>query len=102
MEQARPLLGWSDLEELSEHDIEIGSHGCRHLELDVVPLQIARGVIERSRRESAPPSRRQPVSAIPSATTAHAFATSSPVQATRQPARSDVGSTPQLPYCLVA
>ena len=50
-EQERPLLSWSDLEELAQHDIEIGSHGCRHLELDVIPLETARDEIERSRSE---------------------------------------------------
>ena len=49
-EQHRPLLGWSDLEEVSAHDIEIGSHGCRHLELDVIHPEVARDEIERSRR----------------------------------------------------
>jgi peptidoglycan/xylan/chitin deacetylase (PgdA/CDA1 family) len=49
-EQRRPLLSWSDLEGISAHDIEIGSHGCRHLELDAVSPEVARDEIERSRR----------------------------------------------------
>lgn len=49
-EQRRPLLSWSDLEDISTYDVEIGSHGCRHLELDSINPEVAREEIERSRQ----------------------------------------------------
>ena len=49
-ERRRLLLSWSELEEVSTNDIEIGSHGCRHLELDAIHPEFARDEIERSRQ----------------------------------------------------
>lgn len=50
-ERARPLLGWHELEDLAAQAAEIGSHTCRHLELDAIEPKLAREEIERSRRE---------------------------------------------------
>lgn len=49
----RRLLGWSDLIELAGNGIEIGSHGCRHLPLDTLPVAQAREEIYRSRMDIA-------------------------------------------------
>lgn len=49
-ERNLPLLDWSDLAALAGEGIELGSHGHRHLELDVVPTALARYDVTASRR----------------------------------------------------
>ncbi|THJ74589.1 polysaccharide deacetylase family protein [Candidatus Frankia alpina] len=49
-ERNLPLLDWPDLADLAGEGIELGSHGHRHLELDVVPTALARYDVTASRR----------------------------------------------------
>ncbi|WP_423748142.1 polysaccharide deacetylase family protein [Frankia canadensis] len=49
-ERNLPLLDWSDLAALADEGVELGSHGHRHLELDVVPTALARYDVTASRR----------------------------------------------------
>ncbi|MCK9897547.1 polysaccharide deacetylase family protein [Frankia sp. AgB32] len=49
-ERNLPLLDWSDLAALADEGVELGSHGHRYLELDVVPTAIARYDVTASRR----------------------------------------------------
>ena len=46
----RPLVSWTEARELAEHGIEIGSHGHRHVALDLLPDTAARDEIVRSRQ----------------------------------------------------
>ncbi len=45
----RPLLGWSELEELTEAGWELGSHGHRHLAADLTAPEVVREDAARSR-----------------------------------------------------
>jgi peptidoglycan/xylan/chitin deacetylase (PgdA/CDA1 family) len=47
-ERNRPLMSWADLRLISQSGIEIGSHGHRHIELDVVSPAIAKDDVARS------------------------------------------------------
>lgn len=49
-ERNLPLLDWPDLAALAGEGVELGSHGHRHLELDVVPTALARYDVTASRR----------------------------------------------------
>jgi peptidoglycan/xylan/chitin deacetylase (PgdA/CDA1 family) len=49
-ERNLPLLDWPDLAALAAEGVELGSHGHRHLELDVVPTALARYDVTASRR----------------------------------------------------
>lgn len=49
-ERDLPLLDWPELAALAEEGIEIGSHGHRHLELDVLPPALAHEDIAESMR----------------------------------------------------
>lgn len=46
----RPLVSWTEARELADHGIEIGSHGHRHVALDVLKDADARDEIVRSRQ----------------------------------------------------
>ena len=48
LERQRPLMSWEDLQGINKSGIEIGSHGHRHLELDVVPSGIAHDDVSQS------------------------------------------------------
>jgi peptidoglycan/xylan/chitin deacetylase (PgdA/CDA1 family) len=52
-EQRRPLMSWDELAQVAAAGTEIGSHGCRHLELDAIPATLAREEVTRSRRDIA-------------------------------------------------
>jgi hypothetical protein len=43
------MLEWDDLRAIEDSGIEVGSHGHRHIELDVVPPAIAESDVRRSR-----------------------------------------------------
>lgn len=47
----RPLLTWSQLEDLSESDFEVASHGRMHIAADVNPADAVRGDAEASKAE---------------------------------------------------
>ena len=49
-EADRPMLSWSQLRDLSAIGVECGAHSHRHLQLDVIPLAIARDEIVRSKK----------------------------------------------------
>ena len=45
----RPMLGWSEIAELEEQDIEFGAHSHSHKQLDVLPADVAYEEIRRSK-----------------------------------------------------
>jgi peptidoglycan/xylan/chitin deacetylase (PgdA/CDA1 family) len=47
-ERLRPLMSWEDLRTIRDSGVEVGSHGNRHLELDVVSPRVAEIDILRS------------------------------------------------------
>jgi peptidoglycan/xylan/chitin deacetylase (PgdA/CDA1 family) len=44
-----PLLSWQDLRDLAKENIDIAAHGHAHLQLDNVPLAVAKADIERGK-----------------------------------------------------
>ena len=48
-ETARPMLTWDQLNEIAAAGIECGAHSCRHEQLDVLPRDVARDEIVRSK-----------------------------------------------------
>ncbi|MBI5566627.1 MAG: polysaccharide deacetylase family protein [Chloroflexi bacterium] len=47
----RPLLTWAQLAEISAAGIECGAHSHSHVQLDTVPIDVAREEIVRSKNE---------------------------------------------------
>lgn len=49
-ETERPMLTWQQLREISAKGIECGAHSHKHLQLDTLPLTVARDEIVRSKK----------------------------------------------------
>lgn len=46
----RRMLGWSEIEGLGKHGVEIGSHAHTHSEMDVISKDVARAEIDTSKK----------------------------------------------------